>query len=122
MAVERHSGTVKQEFSVMGEINIQYGKNYMEVKNILGVGGIFKYGVAPKSILEAALFDPQKPWSLKPQKPSGWIDDEYIFYAVGLLSQAFPDEALRIAKKYIKPLDITWPVLPREKTGEGETS
>jgi uncharacterized protein (TIGR01319 family) len=122
IAVERHSGMLKQEFSVMGEINIQYGKNYMEVENILGVGGVFKYGAGPAAILEAALFDPQKPWSLKPRKPSGWIDDEYIFYAVGLLSQEFPDEALRIAKKYIKPLDIQLPVFPKEKTGEGASS
>jgi uncharacterized protein (TIGR01319 family) len=110
IAVERHSGVLKQEFTVMGEVDIQLGKNYTEVANILGVGGIFKYGAKPSAVLEAGLFDLKKPWSLKPQKPVGWVDDEYIFYAVGLLSQAFPDEALRIAKKYIKPLSIKLPL------------
>jgi uncharacterized protein (TIGR01319 family) len=105
LAVERHAGTLKQEFSVMGEINIQYGKNYLEVKNLLGVGGIFKYGAVPEKVLASALFDPQTPWSLKPQAPKLWIDDEYIFYAMGLLSQDYPDEALRIAKKYIKSVE-----------------
>ena len=113
LAVERHCGTLKKEYSVVGEVNIQYGKNYLNVKNILGVGGIFKYGARPDSILESALFNPQTPWSLKPQSPEAHLDNDYIFYAMGLLSQVFPDEALRIAKKYINPIAIK---LPNEKS------
>jgi uncharacterized protein (TIGR01319 family) len=112
IAVERHAGQLKKEFSVVGEVNIQYGKNFLEVRNILGTGGIFKYGRKPRAVLEAALFDPAKPWSLKPQAPQGYIDSDYLFYAVGLLSQEFPDEALRIAKKYLKPVALDLPMKP----------
>jgi uncharacterized protein (TIGR01319 family) len=109
IAVERHAGSLRKEFSVMGEIDIQYGKNFMEVKNIVGTGGIFKYGREPKAVLEAALFSPENPWSLKPQAPRAFIDGDYLFYAMGLLSQAFPNEALRIAKKHLQPAELTLP-------------
>lgn len=111
IAVERHCGTLKKEYSVVGEVSIQYGKNYLDVKNILGVGGIFKYGARPDLVLESALFNPQMPWSLKPQAPEGHLDSEYLFYAMGLLSQTHPDEALRIAKKYIPIVQIQLPDL-----------
>ena len=109
IAVERHCGTIKKEYSVVGEVSIQHGKNYLDVKNVLGVGGIFKYGANPDLVLESSLFNPQTPWSLKPQKPNGYLDTEYIFYAMGLLQQSHPDEALRIAKKYIQKIEIKLP-------------
>jgi len=106
MAVERHAGTVRQEYSLSGEVTVQYGKNLLDVENIIGTGGIFKYGRNPERILQAGLFDTQKPWSLKPKAPKGYIDSDYILYAVGLLSQDYPAQALRIAKKYLKKIKI----------------
>ena len=38
------------------------------------------------------------------------MDKNYILYAVGLLSQDYPDEALRFAKKYLVPVS-------RQETG-----
>jgi hypothetical protein len=37
-----------------------------------------------------------------PKAPKTWVDSEYMMYAIGLLSQEYPDEALRIAKNYLK--------------------
>jgi uncharacterized protein (TIGR01319 family) len=102
MAVERHAGTVRQEYSISGEVTVQYGKNLLNVENVIGTGGIFKYGRHPETILQAALFDAQKPWSLKPKAPKAYIDSNYMLYAIGLLSQDFPAQALRIAKKHLK--------------------
>ena len=106
IAVERHAGTIRQEYSITGETTVQYGKNLLDIENIIGTGGIFKHGLHPERILQAGLFDPQKPWSLKPKRPKAYIDSDYIIYGIGLLSQDFPDQALRIAKKYLKQVSI----------------
>jgi uncharacterized protein (TIGR01319 family) len=103
IAVERHAGSVRQEFSVVGEILVQQGKNLLEAQNVIGTGGIFRYGLHPERVLKAALFDPETPWSLKPRAPKTYIDHEYMLYAIGLLSENHPREALRIAKKYLEP-------------------
>jgi len=105
-ATQRHAGYTKSEYTVAGEVTLQYGKNLLDVKNILGTGGIFRYGERPDAILNTALFDNELPWSLRPKSPKGYVDCEYIFYAMGLLSQDFPDEALRIMKKYLKEVEI----------------
>jgi uncharacterized protein (TIGR01319 family) len=105
-AVERHAGAARQEYSIAGEITVQYGKNLLDIKNIIGTGGVFKHGWHPERILPAGLFDAQKPWSLKPKAPKPFIDSNYILYGIGLLSEDFPSPALRIAKKYLKPASL----------------
>jgi uncharacterized protein (TIGR01319 family) len=102
IAVERHAGSIRQEYAITGEVTVQYGKNLLDVDNIIGTGGIFKHGRHPESILSAAIFDPQKPWSLKPKAPKAFIDSDYILYSIGLLSQDYPEQALRIAKKHLR--------------------
>jgi uncharacterized protein (TIGR01319 family) len=102
IAVERHAGTIRQEYSISGETTVQYGKNLLDIENIIGTGGIFKHSLHPERILQAGLYDMQKPWSLKPKAPKAYIDCDYIMYGIGLLSQDFPAQALRIAKKYLK--------------------
>jgi len=106
IAVERHAGYTKREFTASGEVTLQYGKNLLGVKNVIGTGGIFKYGKHSEAVLKSALFDDLKPWSLKPAAPKAYIDSEYILYAMGLLSQEYPDEALRIAKKYLRSVEL----------------
>lgn len=106
IAVERHTGTVKQEFTVEGEVTVQRGKNLMPTENLIGTGGIFKYGLHPERVLQSALFSPQNPWSLKPKAPKAYMDRRYMLYGIGLLAQDFPDQALRIAKKYLEPTDL----------------
>ena len=103
IAVERHAGTLRQEFSVVGEIMVQHGKNLLPVQNVIGTGGIFKYGNNPEKILRSALFSPDKPWSLKPKAPAAYIDSDYMLYGMGLLADDFPAKALRIAKNHLKP-------------------
>jgi len=106
IAVERHAGYTQNEFTTSGHVTLQYGKNLLGVKNIIGTGGIFKYGNHLEAVLKSALFDAAKPWSLKPNQPCAYVDHEYILYAMGLLSQDYPDQALRIAKKYLRPVEL----------------
>jgi uncharacterized protein (TIGR01319 family) len=105
-AVKRHCGTLRHEFSLAGEIKVQKGKDLTRVKNIIGTGGIFKYGRWPEKILGAALFNQGEPWSLKPIAPKAYIDSEYLLYGMGLLAERYPAKALRIAKKYLKPVSL----------------
>ena len=106
IAVERHAGTVRQEFSVIGEVTVQQGKNLLGAGNVIGTGGIFKYGLRPERVLRSALFSPDKPWSLKPKAPKAYIDGDYMLYGIGLLAEHHPVNALRIAKKHLKQITI----------------
>ena len=105
-AMQRHAGTLREEFSVMGAIKVQYGKDLLDVENLIGTGGIFKYGLHPERILRAAQFSANTPWSLLPRAPKAFIDSEYFLYGVGLLAQHCPTQALRIAKKYLRPVSL----------------
>lgn len=103
MAVQRHAGTVKKEWTVVGEVVVQHGKNFLKTENVIGTGGIFMYGLHPERVLRSALFSAETPWSLKPQEPKAYLDSNYILYGIGLLAEKYPDQALRIAKKYLQP-------------------
>ncbi len=106
VAMQRHAGALREEFSVVGAIKVQCGKNLLDVENLIGTGGIFKYGLHPERILRAARFSANTPWSLMPRAPKAFIDSEYFLYGVGLLAQHFPTQALRIAKKYLRPVSL----------------
>jgi len=105
-AVGRHAGTMKLEFSLAGEVKVQKGKDLTRTQNVICTGGIFKYGIASEQIISSALFDPRTPWSLRPKSPRTFVDSEYLLYGIGLLSEQYPTAALRIAKKYLKLIDL----------------
>lgn len=104
VAVRRHAGTAHKETISVGEVDIQRGKNLLDVKTVIGVGGVFRYGERPERILAAAKYSMRNPESLRPINPRLYLDKTYVLYAVGLLSQDHPDAALRIAKKYLLPV------------------
>jgi hypothetical protein len=41
---------------------------------------------------------------LKPAEPRYYLDQKYILFAIGLLSQSDPAKAFRIANKYLMPI------------------
>ena len=88
------------------EILVQRGKNLLDAEHVIGTGGIFRYGLHPERVLQAALFSPETPWSLKPRAPKTFIDRDYMLYGIGLLATNHPVQALRIAKRYLKPSEI----------------
>jgi len=102
IAVERHVGHLEQVYSPSGTVLVQLGKDLMEVRNVIGTGGIFAYGRESLRILEGALFSQEDPLSLKPKSPEFFIDRSYILYAIGLLAEKEPEKALRIGKKYLQ--------------------
>lgn len=104
MAVERHAGHLEQIYSPYGVSFTQVGKDLTEVKTVIGTGGIFASGREPLLILKGALFSEKEPLSLRPKSPHFFIDNRYVLYAIGLLSEKMPEKALRIGKKYLREL------------------
>jgi uncharacterized protein (TIGR01319 family) len=104
VAVTQHVGRIEKIYSPTGEILLQHGKDLTHVKTVIGTGGPIIFSAFPREILEAVLFQPENPFILKPKNPRLFIDEHYILYAVGLLSQVDPKKALLLAKKYLKPI------------------
>lgn len=99
IAVQRHAGEILTVYTGNGPILVQYGKNLSEIKTIIGTGGVFAYGHQPQEILAKALDTSDAKYSLRPRQATFYIDRQYILFAMGLLSQRYPDVALRIMKK-----------------------
>lgn len=101
LAVERHCGYLEILYTPMGITYLQYGKDLTEVKNLVGTGGPLVYNYYNISALKSALFDEKNPLILKPKNPKIYLDKEYIFFAIGLLSEFSPEKATNILKKYV---------------------
>ena len=104
IAAIRHAGTHTRVFSGSGEATVQRGKDLSSVRSIVGVGGIFAFGIAPEFVLSGALASPETSEALLPQSPRMLIDKRYVLYAVGLLADIAPAAAVRIGKKYLFPV------------------
>ncbi|WP_373897484.1 methylaspartate mutase accessory protein GlmL [Haloimpatiens sp. FM7315] len=101
LAMERHAGTVESVYTPMGVIFTQTGKDLMEIKYMIGTGGVLIHSKNPGEILNAGTFSMENPQSLKPKKPKFLIDKTYILSSMGLLAQELPDMSVRIMKKYL---------------------
>ena len=100
--MERHAGRVEIVYTPTGERLVQHGKDLTGVRTVIGTGGPIIFSPDPREILRRSIFREDSPFSLKPRNPAYYIDDQYIMYAVGLLSQVLPEKAFGIAKKYLK--------------------
>ncbi|MBI5578696.1 MAG: glutamate mutase L [Deltaproteobacteria bacterium] len=105
LAMERHAGVIEAAYGPMGQFHIQYGKDLRGIKTVIGTGGPLIFGAEPETILKETLHSEAKPFSLKPKQPGFFIDEKYILYAIGLMAEAYPDKALRIAKKYLRKVE-----------------
>lgn len=101
LAVERHCGYLEALYTPMGITYLQYGKDLTEVKNLIGTGGPLVYNSYNVSSLKSALYNENTPLILKPKNPQIFLDKEYIFFAIGLLSDIFPEKAINMLKKYV---------------------
>jgi len=102
LAVERHAGTIRIEYTPMGCIKVQEGKDLSDVDYIIGTGGALIGSPRPADVLGfAQLQEGEATLSLKPKKGKLCLDRDYIIAAMGLLAQRYPDIALKIMKKHI---------------------
>ena len=101
LSMERHVGTIESTHTPMGAMYTQIGKDLMEVKYMIGTGGVLIHSDNPQDILKAGAFNAENPMYLKPRNATYLLDKTYILSAMGLLSQDYPDKAVRIMKKYL---------------------
>ncbi len=104
VAMSRHAGRIEVVYGPAGEKLVQYGKDLTGVKTVIGTGGPIIFSGSCREIMEHALFREENPFNLKPKNPRFYVDEQYILYAVGLLSQVKPRKALSLAMKYLKPI------------------
>jgi uncharacterized protein (TIGR01319 family) len=102
VAMERHAGKIDIVYTPQGEMAVQRGKDLAGVKCVIGTGGPIVFSRDPGEILKKCLFQDSQPHILRPQNPRFLLDNNYILYAAGLLSQSEPDTALALMKKYLR--------------------
>ncbi|MDW8800136.1 methylaspartate mutase accessory protein GlmL [Clostridium sp. A1-XYC3] len=101
LALERHVGVLETLYTPCGVVYSQEGKDLLEVKYLIGTGGVLVHSEHPAEILKAGNFDKVDPTHLKPQNPEYLMDKTYIMSAMGLLAEENSDMAVRIMKKYL---------------------
>jgi uncharacterized protein (TIGR01319 family) len=101
IATERHCGFMESSYTPLGEIFTLTGKDLSEVNHIIGIGGAIINSYHPPNIMKGAIYNPQKPYLLKPKRPEFLLDRKYIFASMGLLSNIDPELALYFMKKEI---------------------
>jgi uncharacterized protein (TIGR01319 family) len=104
VAVSQHVGRLEKIYGPTGEMLLQHGKDLTGVKTVIGTGGPIIFSASPREIMEGALYQKENPLILKPKNPTLYLDEQYILYAIGLLSQIEPKKALLLAKKYLKQI------------------
>ena len=106
MAIEtagtRHAGSMEETYTLMGLTYIQSGKDLRNVKQVIVTGGSLIRTRRTGEIAAHALFSPLAPMSLRPVKAEIRVDRKYILAAMGLLSEYYPQIALRIMKKELE--------------------
>ena len=101
-AVTRHAGTMEEAYTLMGLTLVQSGKDLTEAKRIVVTGGSLIHTKRTAEIASHALYSPATPNSLKPKTADILVDRKYILSAMGLLSEHYPEAALRIMKKELE--------------------
>ncbi len=101
-AVTRHAGTMEETYTMMGLTYVQSGKDLRHVRQIIVTGGSLIHTKKTETIAKHALASPAQPMSLRPKAADIWVDRTYILAAMGLLSNRYPEAALRIMKKELE--------------------
>ena len=101
-AVSRHAGTMEETYTLMGLTYVQSGKNLRHVGQVIVTGGSLIRTARTGEIAAHALASPAAPMSLRPLKADIRVDRKYILAAMGLLSEYYPQIALRLMKKELE--------------------
>ncbi|HEY7168319.1 MAG TPA: methylaspartate mutase accessory protein GlmL [Candidatus Binatia bacterium] len=103
-AIERHVGKRERIVSREGEAWVYYGKDLSETRTLIGTGGVFIYNPYADYILSSGPGGDHRYDVLRPKNPDLFVDSSYLLYAVGLLSEKYPDVAVRVFQKNMRRL------------------
>jgi len=101
-AVSRHAGTMEETYTLMGLTYVQSGKDLRHVRQVIVTGGSLIRTARTGEIAAHALASAANPMSLRPLKADIRVDRKYILAAMGLLSEYYPQTALRLMKKELE--------------------
>ncbi|OZV13085.1 hypothetical protein CIW83_06020 [Tissierella sp. P1] len=102
ISARRHAGYVTKEFN-NGCRLVQRGKNLMEIKTIVGTGGIIANEEDAVSILENVETNTwEKGHILLPEKIDVLVDWDYVLFAAGLLRKYDEDASFAIMEKSLR--------------------
>ncbi len=103
-ATERHVGRIERIYSPQGVCYLQEGKDLTTLPTVIGTGGVLAHSPAAGQILAGVLPTPDRPELLKPQKPRFYLDQGYLFSAVGLIAKKYPDISFCLLEKGLKQI------------------
>src|SRR6476660_5764182 len=104
LAVARHVGRRERVVACEGEAWVHYGKDMRDTHTLIGTGGVFIHNTFAAYILTQGAATDDRVQALRPRNPGIFLDSSYLLYAVGLLSEHYPDVALQMFKRYITPV------------------
>jgi hypothetical protein len=79
------------------------GKDLRDTRTVIGTGGVFIHNPYAAYILSPTPDADDRVQILRPREPRNYLDATYLLYAVGLLSEHYPEAALGIFQRYLSP-------------------
>lgn len=103
ISARRHAGYVAKEFHDGCRL-VQHGKNLTEIETVIGTGGILvnRLQTAPVILENVKIRRPEEGRVLLPENVKTFVDEDYVFFAAGLLCEHDEEAALAIMKKSIR--------------------
>ncbi|WP_309649724.1 glutamate mutase L [Nocardioides sp.] len=106
LALRRHAGRSKVVVGPSGRVVERSGKDLREVDLLVGSGGVLRHGregVSERVLAGSVGADLEGGWQL-PERARVVVDTAYVLAAVGLLADAHPEAAYRLARRLIDPV------------------
>ena len=101
LALDRHIGDLRRVFTTNGMKVIPDGKDASLVKSIFLTGGALLYATNPEKMVQDYLMK-QSTKLIPDQHAKIYLDHEYIFASIGVLSLKYPEQAKILLKKTIR--------------------
>ncbi len=99
MALERHAGTITNQYLTGGASQVAQGKDLTAIETIVCTGGALTRLPKRKEII-ASIFDLSANNKMYPTPGAKILyDNHYIMASMGVLSLSYPQEALQLLKK-----------------------
>ncbi len=99
VALQRHTGRIRELYGPTGRITIAEGKDLSQVKWIIGTGGFFARNSHGKALLEEIMADKRGSALSPPLGAKVLIDHNYIMSSAGVIAQQYPAQAVALLKE-----------------------